>query len=85
MRQEGELQEMILIMMMISFVYNFEWQVLDQFRYKTKRTKKAGAPVPNPLVKKIMPKISDFVSLIIGIFKNLDNIKEKNCSVSGCS
>ena len=41
--------------------------------------------MPNPLVKKIMPKISDFVSLIIGIFKNLDNIKEKNCSVSGCS
>ena len=78
-------QEMILIMMMIIFVYNFSWQVLDQFRYKTKRTKKAGAPVPNPLVKKIMPKISDIVSLIIGIFKNLDNIKEKNCSVSGCS
>ena len=76
---------MNLIMMMIIFVYNFEWQFLDQFRYKTKRTKKAGAPVPNPLVKKIMPKISDFVSLIIGIFKNLDNIKEKNCSVSGCS
>ena len=85
MRQEGELQEMILIMMMIIFVYNFRWQILDQLRYKTKRTKKAGAPVPNPLVKKIMPKISDFVSLIIGIFKNLDNIKEKNCSVSGCS
>ena len=69
---------MNLIMMMIIFVYNFRWQVLDQFRYTTKRTKKAGAPVPNSLVKKIMPKISELVSLIIGIFKNLDNIKEKN-------
>ena len=72
-------------MMMINFVNNFEWQVLDQVRYKIKRTKKAGASVPSPLVKEIMPKISDFVSLIIGIFKNLDNIKEKNCSISGCS
>ena len=44
----GELQEMNLIMMMIIFVYNLEWHVLYQFRYKTKRTKKARASVPNP-------------------------------------
>ena len=72
-------------MMMIIFVYNLEWHVLYQFRYKAKRTKKAGASVPSALVKRNMPKICDIVSLIIGIFKNLDNIKEKDCSISGCS